>query len=54
MSNKLIPYHTILLHPLPVLCGIFKELCAIMFHKQNKTINKLNLRINNNIVNETD
>ena len=26
----------------------------MLFHKQNKIINKLNLRINNNIINETD
>ena len=26
----------------------------MLFHKQNKIINKLNLRINNNITNETD
>ena len=26
----------------------------MLFHKQNKIINKLNLRINNNIISETD
>ena len=26
----------------------------MLFHKQNNIINKLNLRINNNIINETD
>ena len=31
-----------------------KKTKYMLFHKQNKIINKLNLRINNNIINETD